>query len=130
MLRRVSVIVMLLLIAMQSVGKAQDQSDMRTSLQGCLNNAMTAGNFDKARMGKRGTLVVHCSGQPAQQMYINLARKVPERNVTFPNRDKGTERNFGQSTCYTIREKADGNPAAEFSCRIAISVGALVLELF
>jgi hypothetical protein len=121
---------MLLLIAMQSVAKAQDQSEMKASLQGCLSDAMTAGNFDKARMGTRGTLIVRCSGQPAEQMYVNLARRVPERNVTFPNRDKGTERIFGQSTCHAVREKADNSPTAEFSCRIAISVGAVVLESF
>jgi hypothetical protein len=131
MLRWTPVTAMLLLIAMQSGAvRAQEQSDLRTSLQACLNDAMTAGNFDKARMGARGTLVVHCSAQSAQQMYTNLARGVAERNVVFPNRDKGAVRNFGQSTCYTVREKADGSPAAEFSCRIAISVGAGVLESF
>jgi hypothetical protein len=61
---------------------------------------------------------------------MNLARRATERNVTFPNRDKGTERKFGLSTCLTVTEKANGGPAAEFSCRIAISVGAEVLELF
>jgi hypothetical protein len=129
MLRWVPMVAMILLIAMQGVGTAQVQSDLRTSLQGCLNDAISAGNFDKARMGTRGTLVVRCSDQPAQQMYMNLGR-VSERNVTFPNRDKGTERKFGLSTCFSVREKADGSPAAEFSCRIAISVGAAVLELF
>ncbi len=43
------------LVAVQPVANAQDQSDLRTSLQGRLNEAMTAGNFDKARMGERGT---------------------------------------------------------------------------
>ena len=130
MLRGVLASVVLSLIAVQGVGKAQDQSDLRTSLQRCLNDAMTAGNFDKARMGERGTLVVHCSDQAAQQLYTNLARGVPERNVTFANRDKGTERRFGLSTCYTVKEKANGSPAAEFSCRIAISVGAVLLQSF
>ena len=129
MLRWTLVTVMALLIAVQGVGKAQDQTDLRTSLRGCLDDAMTAGHFDKARMGERGTLVVHCSDQPAQQMYITLARKVPERNITLSNRDKGTERRFGLSTCYTVKQKADGSPAAEFSCRIAISVGAVLLGL-
>ena len=128
--RSAAVAAMFLLIGLQSAGKAQDQSEMRTSLQGCLNEAVTAGNFDKARMGERGTLVVHCSGQPAQDMYKNLARRAPERNVTFPNRDKGSERRFGLSACSAVKEKVDGSPAAEFSCRIAVSVGAAVLELF
>jgi hypothetical protein len=130
MLRAISVTAILLLIAMQGVARAQEPSDMKASLQGCLSDAMTTGNFDKARMGDRGTLVVHCSAQPAQQMYANLARGVTERNIVFPNRDKGAVRRFGQSTCSTVREKADGSPAAEFSCRIAISVGAAVLESF
>jgi hypothetical protein len=130
MLRRISVAVISLLIAMPGVGKAQDQGDLRASFQGCLNDAVTAGNFDKARMGERGTLVVRCSNQPAREMYTTLARRVPERNITFPNRDKGAERRFGLSTCIAVREKADGSPATEFSCRIAISVGVAVLELF
>jgi hypothetical protein len=104
-----------ILVAMQSVGKAQDLADMKTSLQGCLNDALTAGNFDKARMGTRGTLVVRCSDQAARQMYINLARRVPERNITLPNGDKGTERKFGLSSCTAVREKT------EFNCRIAVS---------
>ena len=61
------VLAVLMLLAMENVGQAQDQADMRTSLQGCLNDALTSGNFDKARMGTRGTLVVHCSDQPARQ---------------------------------------------------------------
>ena len=117
----------LLLLAMQNAGKAQDLADMRISLQGCLNDALTSGNFDKARMGTRGTLVVHCSNQPARQMYVNLAGKVPERAITLRNGDKGTERKFGLSICTAVREKTD---AAEFSCRIAVSVGSEVLELF
>ena len=117
----------LMLLAMENVGQAQDQADMRTSLQGCLNDALTSGNFDKARMGTRGTLVVHCSDQPARQMYINLSGKVPERAVTLRNGDKGTERKFGLSTCMAVREKTD---AAEFSCRIAVSVGSELLEQF
>jgi hypothetical protein len=129
MLRWVMMSIVLSLIAV-GVGKAQDQSDLRTSLQRCLNDAVTAGNFDKARMGERGILVVHCSDQAAQQMYISLPRRVPERNVTFANRDKGTERRFGLSTCSTVNEKANGSPAAEFRCRIAISVGAALLESF
>jgi hypothetical protein len=130
MLRWVPVTVMLLLIAPQNVASAQEQNDLRASLQGCLNDAIATGNFDKARMGDRGTLVVHCSGQPAQQMYTNLAHGATERNVVLPNKDKGAVRKFGLSTCSTVREKADGSPAAEFSCRIAISVGAMVLESF
>jgi hypothetical protein len=130
MLRWVPVVVMFLLIVMQSNGRAQDHGEIRTSLQGCLNDAVTAGNFDKARMGERGTLIVRCSDQQARQMYINLAARVSERNVTFPNRDKGTELRFGLSTCHAVRQKADGSPAEEFSCRIAISIGAAVLELF
>ena len=118
------------LLAMHNGGKAQDLADMKTSLQGCLNNALTAGNFDKARMGTRGPLVVHCSDQAVRQMYANLARRVPERNVTLPNGDKGTERKFGLSTCTAVPEKTDGTRAAEFTCRIAVSVGSEVLELF
>jgi hypothetical protein len=118
------------LIAMQNVAKAQDQTTLGASLQGCLNNAFTAGNFGKAYMGDRGILVVHCSDQPAQQMYATLAGKVPERNITLRNRDKGLERQFGLSTCYTVKEKADGSPGAEFVCRISISVGAPLLKLF
>jgi len=130
MLRWIPMSAVLLLIATPSVVRAQEQSDLKASLQACLSDAMTAGNFDKARMGERGTLVVHCSAQPAQQMYTNLARGVAERNIVFPNRDKGAVRRFGQSTCATVREKADGSPAAEFTCRIAISVGAGILESF
>jgi hypothetical protein len=130
MLRWIPMTVMLLLIATPSIVRAQEQGDLKASLQACLSDAMIAGNFDKARMGERGTLVVHCSAQPAQQMYTNLARGVAERNIVFPNRDKGAVRRFGQSTCATVREKADGSPAAEFTCRIAISVGAGVLESF
>ena len=131
MLRLVPMTAVLLLISTQGgVVRAQEQPDLKASLQACLNNAMTTGNFDKARMGDRGTLVVHCSDQPAQQMYTNLAKGVAERNLVFPNRDKGAVRKFGLSMCYTVREKADGSPAAEFSCRIAISVGAAVLESF
>src|SRR6516225_1892325 len=118
------VLAVLMLLAMENVGQAQDQADMRTSLQGCLTDALTAGNFDKARMGTRGTLVVHCSDQAARQMYNNLARKVSERNITLPNGDKGTERKFGLSTCTALREKTDGTRGAEFSCRIAVSVGS------
>jgi hypothetical protein len=120
----------MLLLATENVGKAQDLVDMKTSLQGCLSEALTGGNFDKARMGTRGTLVVHCSDQAARQMYINLARRVSERNITLPNGDKGTERKFGLSTCTAVREKTDGTRAAEFSCRIAVSVGSEILELF
>ena len=119
-----------MLLATQNIGKAQDLADMKTSLQSCLNDALTAGNFDKARMGTRGTLVVHCSDQTARQMYVNLARRVPERNITLPSGDKGTERRFGLSACTAVRERTDGTRAAEFSCRIAVSVGAEVLELF
>jgi hypothetical protein len=61
MVRWTLMAVMFSLIAMQTVVKAQDQSEMRTSLQGCLNDAVTAGNFDKARMGRRGALVVRCT---------------------------------------------------------------------
>jgi len=129
MLRWLPLTVMLLL-ATQNIARAQEQGDLRSSLQVCLNDAIAAGKFDKARMGDRGTLVVHCTGQPAQQMYANLAHGVTERNVVLPNKDKGTVRKFGLSTCSTVREKADGSPAAEFSCRIAISVGATVLESF
>jgi len=46
-------------------------------------------------------------------MYVNLARKVPERNVTLPNGDKGTERKFGLSTCTSVPEKTDRTRAAE-----------------
>jgi hypothetical protein len=120
----------MMLLATENVGKAQDLADMKTSLQSCLTDALTAGNFDKARMGTRGTLVVHCSDQAARQMYINLARRVSERNITLPNGEKGTERKFGLSTCIAVREKTDGTRAAEFSCRIAVSVGSEVLELF
>jgi hypothetical protein len=75
MLRLAPVTAVLLLISTQGgVVRAQEQPDLKTSLQACLNNAMTTGNFDKARMGDRGTLVVHCSDQPAQQMYTNLAK--------------------------------------------------------
>jgi hypothetical protein len=130
MLRLIVVSAALSLTALQGVGRAEDLSDMRASLQGCLDEAMTAGNFDRARMGERGTLVLHCSEQQAQKMFASLARRVPERAVTFPNRDKGTERRFGLSTCYEVKEKANGNPAEEFSCRIAISVGATLLDSF
>ena len=78
MLRCVYAVVMLSLIATQNVAKAEDHADLRTSLQGCLNGALSAGDFGKARMGTRGMLVVHCSDQAAQQMYTNLASKVPE----------------------------------------------------
>lgn len=122
-----SVLAALMLLATETLGQAQDLADMRTSLQACLNDALTSGNFDKARMGTRGTLVVHCSDQPARQMYINLSGKVPERAITLRNGEKGTERKFGLSTCTAVREKADG---AEFSCRIAVSVGSELLELF
>jgi hypothetical protein len=118
-------------LAMQSPGNAQDTlPDMKASLQGCFNDALTAGNFDKARMGTRGTLVVHCSEQMARQLYLNLARRIPERSITLPNGDKATERKFGLSSCTAVREKTDGTRAAEFSCRIAVSVGSEVLELF
>jgi hypothetical protein len=63
-------------------------------------------------------------------MYTTLASKVPEQNMTLRNRDKGAERRFGLSTCYTAKEKADGSPAAEFYCRVSISVGAPLLESF
>jgi hypothetical protein len=125
-----SVLSAAMLLAMQNVGNAQDLADMKTSLQGCLNDALTEGNFDKARMGTRGTLVVHCSEQIARQLYINLARRVPERSITLPNGDKGTERKFGLSTCTAVREKTDGTHAAEFRCRIAVSVGSEILDLF
>ena len=125
-----SVLFAAMLLAMQNVGNAQDLADMKTSLQGCLNDALTGGNFDKARMGTRGTLVVHCSDQIARQLYINLARRVSERNITLPNGDKGTERKFGLSSCTAVREKTDGTRAAEFRCRIAVSVGSEILELF
>jgi hypothetical protein len=118
-------------IAMQNPGNAQDTlADMKTSLQGCLNDALTTGNFDKARMGTRGTLVVHCSEQMARELYLNLARRIPERSLTLPNGDKATERRFGLSSCTAVRERTDGTRAAEFSCRIAVSVGSEVLELF
>ena len=131
-LTRVSIVALtaVVFLAMHNGGKAQDLADMKTSLQGCLNDALTAGNFDKARMGTRGTLVVHCSNQAARQMYVNLARRVSERNITLPNGDKGTERKFGLSTCTAVPEKTDGTRAAEFTCRIAVSVGSEVLELF
>jgi hypothetical protein len=120
-----------MLLAMQNLGNAQDNlADMKTSLQGCLNDALTVGNFDKARMGTRGTLVVHCSAQMARQLYLDLARRIPERNITLPNGDRATERKFGLSSCTAVREKTDGTRAAEFSCRIAVSVGSEVLELF
>jgi hypothetical protein len=45
--------------------------------------------------------------------------KVSEQNMTLRNRDKGAERRFGLSTCYT--------GAAEFYCRISIGVGALAV---
>ena len=64
------------------------------------------------------------------RLYNNLARKVSERNITLPNGDKGTERKFGLSTCTALREKTDGTRSPEFSCRIAVSVGSEVLELF
>jgi hypothetical protein len=121
--------VLLSFIAIQGAAKAEDQN-LRSSLQVCLDEATGAGQFDKARMGERGTLVLRCSDQAAEQMYRTLADRVPERNVTFPNRDKGTERRFGLSTCYTVKEKANGIKAAEFSCRIAISVGARLLDSF
>ena len=130
MLRYCLAAVMTSLIAMQNVAKAQGHAELGAPLQGCLNNALTAGNFGKAYMGERGMLVVHCSDQPAQQMYTALAGKVPERNITLRNRDKGVERQFGLSTCYTVKEKADGSPAAEFVCRVSISVGAPLLKLF
>jgi hypothetical protein len=120
----------LMLLTTENVGKAQDLADMRISLQGCLDDALTSGNFDKARMGTRGTLVVHCSDQPARQMYTNLAGRVPERTITLRNGDKGTERKFGLSTCTAVREKTDGTRAAEFTCRIAVSVGSELLEQF
>jgi hypothetical protein len=130
MLRQAVVSAMFSLMMLQGVGKAEDLSDLRASLQGCLDGAMTAASFEKARMGKRGTLVLHCSEQQAQTLYASLARRVAERNITFPNRDKGTERRFGLSTCVEVKEKASGTPAEEFSCRIAISVGAALLEAF
>jgi hypothetical protein len=131
-LNRVSTfaLVAAMLLAMHNGGKAQELADMKTSLQGCLNDALTVGNFDKARMGTRGTLVVHCTDEAARQMYVNLARRVPERNITLPSGDKGTERKFGLSTCTAVPQKTDGTRAAEFSCRIAVSVGSEVLELF
>jgi hypothetical protein len=130
MLRCVYWVVVFSLIATQNVAKAEDHADLRASLQGCLEGALTAGDFGKARMGTRGMLVVHCSDQAAQRMYITLASKVPEQNMTLRNRDKGAERRFGLSTCYTVKERADGSPAAEFYCRISISVGAPLLESF
>jgi hypothetical protein len=126
---RLIVGVALLLIALQRVGRAEDLTDLRASLQGCLDEAMSAGNFDKARMGERGTLVLHCTEQ-AKNMYTSLALRVPERNLVFPNRDKGSERRFGLSTCYEVKEKANGTPIEEFSCRIAVSVGAALLDSF
>jgi hypothetical protein len=130
MLRQIVVSAMFSLMMLQGAGKAEDLTDLRASLQGCLDGAMTAASFQKARMGERGTLVLHCSEQPAQKLYTSLARRVAERNITFPNRDKGTERRFGLSTCFEVKEKASGAPAEEFSCRIAISVGAALLEAF
>jgi hypothetical protein len=130
MLRRIIVCVMLSLTTLHGPGRAEDINDLRASLQGCLDAAMTAASFEKARMGERGTLVLHCSDQQAQKLYASLARRVPERNLTFPNRDKGAERRFGLSTCYEVKEKASGASADEFSCRIAISVGAPLLESF
>jgi hypothetical protein len=131
MVRRVVISAMFPLLAMlQGTARAEDLSDLRASLQGCLDVAMTAASFEKARMGERGTLVLHCSEQQAQKLYASLARRVPERNVTLLNRDKGTERRFGLSSCYQVKEKAGGTPAEEFSCRIAISVGAALLEAF
>jgi hypothetical protein len=55
MLRYVAV-VMLSLIATLTVAKAEDHADLRASLQGCLDGALTAGNFGKARMGTGGCL--------------------------------------------------------------------------
>src|SRR6516162_8772379 len=100
MLRQIVVSAMFSLMMLQGAGKAEDLTDLRASLQGCLDGAMTAASFQKARMGERGTLVLHCSEQPAQKLYTSLARRVAERNITFPNRDKGTERRFGLSTCF------------------------------
>jgi hypothetical protein len=45
-----------LLIAMQSVGIAQDQSEMRASLQGCLNDAVTPGISIRLGWGCGGPL--------------------------------------------------------------------------
>jgi hypothetical protein len=130
MLRRIVVCAMLSLMAMHGSPKAEDLNDLRASLQGCLDASMTAASFEKAHMGERGTLVLHCSEQPAQKLYASLAHRVPERNLTFANRDKGTERRFGLSTCYAVKEKAGGAPAEEFSCRIAVSVGLALLDAF
>jgi hypothetical protein len=127
--RSVPLAVMFMLIALQSAGKAQDQNELRASLQGCINDAITGGNFDKAYMGRRGILVVRCLNEPARKLYTVLTH-VPERNTTSRNGDKVTERNFGQSMCSTVRQKANGSPAAEFVCRIAISVGDVTLQLF
>jgi hypothetical protein len=129
MSRSIPVAVLFLLIALQSAATAQDQSDLRASLKACVNDAITGGSFDKAYMGRRGILVLRCSDEPARQLYTVLTR-VPERNTTFRNRDKGTERNFGQSTCSAVKQKADGSPAADYVCRIAISIGDVILEMF
>ena len=40
-------------------------------------------DFGKAYMGERGMLVVHCSNQPAQQMYTALAGKVPNETSHY-----------------------------------------------
>ena len=76
MYRSVPAAVMFLLIALQSTGKAQDQSELRASLQGCINDAITGGNFDKAYMGRRGILVVRCSDEPARKLYTVLNNRV------------------------------------------------------
>ena len=128
MLRSIPVAIIIFLFALQSAGKAQEQSELRASLQGCVNDAITGGNFDKAYMGRRGTLVLLCSDEPARKLYTVLTH-ILERNVIFRNRDKGTQRSFGQSMCSAVRQKADGSPKEEFVCRIAISVGDVVLEL-
>ena len=47
MLRCVYAVVMLSLIATQNVAKAEDHADLRTSLQACLNGALSAGDFGK-----------------------------------------------------------------------------------
>jgi hypothetical protein len=130
MLCRIIIGASLSLMALLGPGRAEDLSDLRASLQGCLDAAMTAASFEKARMGERGTLILHCSDQEAAKLYASLSHRVPDRNLTFANRDKGTERRFGLSICYEVKEKGGGTPTEEFSCRIAVSVGAALLESF
>jgi len=53
---KIAAVAAVMLLAMQNGGKAQDLADMKSSLQGCLNDALTAGNFDKPGWGREAHL--------------------------------------------------------------------------